>query len=174
MSADTFTHARSWAAIGPWGSNRLAETQIRMVAPRSALPVRERYAVIAAGVAAAMISLRFILIGAWPVAIFALLDIGALLVALHVFARSPVPEERISLIDGRLELVGCDGRGRRQRITLPAFWTRLEASGRSELDCDLWLVFRGERHPIGRCVAAADRRALIPLIEALLARARQP
>ncbi|MGC6328931.1 DUF2244 domain-containing protein [Rhizorhabdus sp. FW153] len=145
-----------------------------MVAPRSTLPVSGKYVLIGAAVAAVLVSLRFVMIGAWPVLVFALLDIGALAVALYIFGRRPVPEERISLVDGRIELVRIDGSGRRDRLELPAFWTRLEASGRTELDCDLHLVFRQHRYPVGRCVSAAARRSLIPQIEALLACARQP
>ncbi|QHL91151.1 DUF2244 domain-containing protein [Sphingomonas changnyeongensis] len=162
----------SWAEIGPWGSARRTDTEIRMIAPRSAMPVQGRYMLIAASIAAAIMSARFVMIGAWPVMIFAVLDIGALVVALHVFARRPVPEERLALVDGRIELTRIDHQGRRARLALPAFWTRLETSGRTELDCDLWLVFRGRRHPVAQCVAAAERRALIPRIEALLARGR--
>lgn len=143
-----------------------------MSAPRSALPIKGQYLLIIAAVAATMISLRFILLGAWPVLIFSVLDIGALAAALHLFSRGQVPEERLRIIGGQIELERLDGRGRRSRITLPAFWTRLEASGRSELDYDLWLVFRRERHPIGRCISAAERRTLQPRIAAAIAAAR--
>lgn len=143
-----------------------------MISPHSTLPVRGRYLLIAAAAASALVSLRFVALGAWPVLIFSMLDIGALAVALHIFAKGPVPEERLRIRDGQVELIRLDGRGRRSRVILPAFWTRLEASGRTELDCDLWLVFRRERHPIGRCVSAAERRALQPRIAAALGAAR--
>lgn len=153
---------------GPWNSPARNSVEIHMVAPRSALPVKGQYLLIAAGIAAALVSLRFVLLGAWPVLIFSLLDIGALAVALYVFNKSPVPQERLRVQDGEIELVRSDSRGRQTRITLPAFWTRLEMSGRSEVDCDLWLAFRQQRHPIGQCVSAEDRRRLAPRIRAAL------
>ncbi|MFW2852503.1 DUF2244 domain-containing protein [Sphingomonas sp. TX0543] len=143
-----------------------------MSAPRSALPIQGKYLLITAGLAATIVSLRFVLLGAWPVLIFSALDIGALAVALHIFNRGPVPEERLRVVDGQVELERLDNRGRRSSVRLPVFWTRLEASGRTELDCDLWLVFRRERHPIGLCVSAAERRALQPRIAAALGAAR--
>lgn len=165
-----------WTGIkpDPWGAARLNDMEIRIVAPRSTLPIPSRHILVAAAIAAGLLSLRFMLIGAWPVLVFAVLDIGALAVALHVFARRPIPEERIALVNGQLEITRIDGGGRSDRVELPAFWTRLEASGRSELDCDLHLVVRQRRHPIGLCVSAAERRSLIPRIEALLSKARHP
>jgi uncharacterized membrane protein len=157
---------------GPWEQPFGEGLEIRMSAPRSALPIHGKYLLIAAALAATIVSLRFVLLGAWPVLLFSALDIGALAVALHIFSRGPIPEERLRVIDGHVELVRVDGRGRRSHIRLPAFWTRLEASGRTELDCDLWLVFRRERHPIGLCVSAAERRALQPRIAAVLGAAR--
>lgn len=69
--------------------------------------------------------------------LFAALDLGALFVALHLFNRSPVPEERLCVRSHDVELIRSDHRGRRSRITLPTFWTRPEASGRSGADHDL-------------------------------------
>jgi Integral membrane protein len=127
----------SAATSGPWNSHAHNNVEIHMIAPRSALPVKGYYLLIAAGIAAGLVSLRFVLLGAWPVLVFSLLDIGALAVALSVFNKSPVPQERLRIHDGEIELVRSDSRGRQTRITLPAFWTRLEMSGRSEVDCDL-------------------------------------
>lgn len=153
---------------GPWAQLEDGVPEVHMTSPRSALPVQGKYLLVAAAIASALVSLRFVLLGAWPVLVFSLLDIGALAVALHIFATGPVPEERLRIHDGQVELIRLDSRGRRSRITLPAFWTRLEMSDRSEIDCDLWLVFRRERHAIGRCVSAAERRRLAPKIADVL------
>lgn len=75
--------------------------------------------------------------GAWPVLLFAVLDLGALFVALHLFNRSPVPEERLCVRSHNVELIRSDHRGRRSRITLLTFWTGPEAPGRSGADHDL-------------------------------------
>lgn len=138
------------------------------------MPIPNSYILAGVGVVAALLSVRFVMLGAWPVLVFALLDIGALAVAFYVFSRRPVPEELISLIGDQVVILRSDGQGKAHRLALPAFWTRLEVTSHSEVQCDLHLVFRQGRHPIGSCVSAAERRSLIPRIEALLARARQP
>lgn len=161
-------------AKSPWDPAYSAPgtVEIRIVAPRSAIPPAGRYMLLALGIAAALLSLRFLMLGAWPVLLFSVLDIGALAVALHMFNRSAVPEERLRVRDNEIELVRSDHRRREKRIVLPAFWTRLETSGRSEVDHNLWLVFRQQRHAIGLCVSADERRNLEPQIRAALASAR--
>lgn len=145
---------------------------LRMFAPRSPLPPMGRNLLIVAAVLGTLVGLRFLLIGAWPVLLFAVLDFGALFVAMHLFNRAPVPEERLCVRRHDVELIRSDHRGRKSRVALPTFWTRLEASGRSGIDHDLWLVFRNKRHAIGRCLSAEERRLLEPRIRAALASAR--
>lgn len=161
-------------AKSPWDPAYSAPgtVEIHMVAPRSPIPPAGRYMLIGLGVAAVFLSLRFVLLGAWPVLLFSILDLGALAVALHMFNRGAVPEERLRIRDGELELVRRDHRGHKSHVRLPAFWTRLEASGLSEVDHNLWLVFRQQRHPIGQCVSVEERRNLEPRIRAALASAK--
>lgn len=156
----------------PWDEVSTRQSDILLRAPRSSLPVPARYFLITAIGIAAVLSIRFAMIGAWPVILFSVLDIGGLAVALHLFARAPVPEDRIHIANGVIELTRTDTRGRLTRVYLPAAWTRLEERGRSEVDHDLWLVFRGDHHAIGRCVSAAGRRAAAPRIRAALAAAK--
>ena len=138
---------------------------IRMTAPRSALPWNAKQLLLIAAVVSAALSLRFALLGAWPVLIFSALDIGGLYVALHMFSRSRPPEERLKFHSDRIELERIDPRGRTSKITLPAYWTRLDIQGLPDGDFRLWLVFRQERQPIGLCLSAADRRAIAPQIQ---------
>ncbi|KQN07095.1 hypothetical protein ASE85_18625 [Sphingobium sp. Leaf26] len=156
---------------GPWHRSHVlpGTFEIHMVAPRSSVSSGGRYLLVGAGAAGFLVSLRFLLVGAWPVLLFTILDLGALLVALHLFNRRPPRRERLRVNDSMVELIRTDGRGNEARVTLPAFWTRLEMSGRSEVDCDLWLVFRQQRHAIGQCVCAKERRRLAPRIRAALA-----
>ena len=77
------------SAKGPWdptyyGASRPA---ISMTAPRSALPWSAKRILWIAVAVSAVMSLRFAMIGAWPVLIFSVLDIGGLYVALHMFSR---------------------------------------------------------------------------------------
>lgn len=156
----------------PWGIASTGAFEIRLVAPRSPLSLEGKLLLGGAAFAAALVSLRFLLLGAWPVLVFSVLDLGGLAVALILFRRRPVPEERLRIHGDRLELTRIDHHGRRTEILLPVFWTRLETGSRSELDFELWLVLRRERHRIGRFVSAAERRAIAPRLHAALRAAR--
>lgn len=163
------------ARPGPWDHNYLAPgtVEIRMRAPRSPIPEGGRQALIIAGAAAALFSLRFLLLGAWPVLVFSVLDIGALAIALHIFNKSKVPEERLRIHDGEVELIRSDERGRHTRVALPVFWTRLEMQEPSDIRCSLWLVSRQRRYPIALCISDHERRKVAPRIRAALAEAHR-
>lgn len=160
---------------GPWDFAVLTRetSEIRMRAPRSMMPATSRYVLIGFAVAAALLSLRFLLIGAWPVILFSALDVGALGVAFHLFARGGVPEERLSVHGGTIRLVRSGGRGKEERIELPAYWTRLEVASWAPADFRLFLVFRQQRYPLGQCVSSAERRRIAPRVERALSSARR-
>ncbi len=106
----------------------------------------------AAVVAAAAV--RFVLLGAWPVAIFAVFDIALLGGALMAFHRRPPATEQLSLCDGDLVLRRADG----SAIVLPAYWVRLEMVERPPIDLTLWLRFREQRYPLAACLGLTGRR----------------
>ena len=128
--------------------------ELRMQANRSLTPRSRTHIWLAGSVVLLTFSLRFVILGAWPVAIFALADIALLGCALLAFDRCPAMTERLSLDDGVLNLCGGDGRA----VSMPAYWTRLETVERTPLDLSLWLRFRGERYPLGMCLALHERR----------------
>lgn len=141
---------------------------LHMQANRSPIPLPAIHATIAAGVALILLSLRFVALGAWPVAIFSLFDIALLGAALAIFRRRPPPAEHVSLRDGELVWRGSDGR----TVTMPAFWARLETVERSPIDVTLWLRFRRERHQVGQCLAQYERREVAEVIDRALRDAR--
>lgn len=134
--------------------------ELHMQANRSSLPFPTHYVVVAAGTALALLSIRFMALGAWPVAIFSLIDIGLLAGALHVFARRSPPTEQLSLRDGEVVWRASDGR----EIAMLAYWTKLEAEERAPLDLTLWLRFREDRHQVGQCLSLDERREVAGLI----------
>ena len=141
---------------------------LHMQSNRSAMPIPAIHVVAAVGAALLLLSVRFLAIGAWPVAIFSLLDIALLAGALIVFQRRPPPAEQLSLRDGNLFWQGSDGRV----VTMPAFWARLETIERSPVDVTLWLRFRRERHQVGQCLAHYERRAVADMLDRALRDAR--
>jgi len=142
---------------------------IRIVEPRNALSPYEGYLLAVVGVAAGLMVLQFSQIGAWPISVFALIDASLLALAVYIFRTSRIQEERLRVAEGQVELLHQNRRGERRRVVLPALWTRLEIQSRSDLECDLWLVHRRQRYPIGRCASVDQRRRLIPLIRSALA-----
>jgi uncharacterized membrane protein len=141
---------------------------LHMQANRSPMPLPAIQVTIAAGVVLTLLSIRFVALGAWPVAIFSLLDISLLAGALAVFRRRPAPTEQVSVRDGRLVWHGSDGR----TVTMPAFWARLETVERSPIDVTLWLRFRRERHQVGQCLALYERREVADVLDRALRDAR--
>jgi len=95
-------------AAGP----RAAEIQI--VEPRNALSPYVAYLLAVVGVAAGLMTLRFSLVGAWPISVFALFDAGLLALAVYMFRTSRVQEERLRVAGGQVELVHQDRRGQRR------------------------------------------------------------
>ncbi|GAA0335993.1 hypothetical protein GCM10009087_53050 [Sphingomonas oligophenolica] len=142
--------------------------RLDMVSNRSFMPERTNLILLGFGTALGLMSLRFVLLGAWPVAIFALLDLTALGGALFAFRRSHVPAETLTIADGQIVHLAIDARGLERRATMPAYWVRLEAIERSPLDLTLWLRFRGQRHPVGQCLGLDERREVAKLIDRAL------
>ena len=160
--------------VGPWDRDHVAPgtVEIRMSAPRSEIPRPARHVLLASMAVSILMSLRFVMLGAWPVLIFSLLDIGALLTALVLFSRSRPQQERLQIAVDRIALIRADDAGRTRQIDFPPFWTRLETISRSEADCQLFLVFRHRRVPIANCLSASERLSIAPKIAAALATAR--
>lgn len=138
--------------------------ELHMQANRSSLPFPTHHVVIAAGVALALLSIRFVMLGAWPVAIFSLIDIGLLAGAFHLFASRPPATEQLRFRNGEVVWRASDGR----EIAMPAYWAKFEAVERAPLDLTLWLRFRQDRHQVGRCLSLHERREVAGLIRAAL------
>lgn len=141
---------------------------LHMQANRSTIPLPATHLTIAAGLALLLLSIRFVALGAWPVAIFSLFDALLLAGALVMFRRRPPPSEHVSLQNGQLIWRGSDGR----RLTMPAFWARLETVERSPIDVTLWLRFRRDRHQVGQCLALYERREVADVLDQALRDAR--
>ena len=142
--------------------------RLDMTSNRSFMPGRTNLILLAFGIVLTLMSLRFILIGAWPVAIFSLLDMALLIGALHAFRRSRVPAETLTITDGQIVHVAIDALGRESGASIPAYWAKLERVERSPLDLTLWLRFREERRPVAECLGLAERREVARIIERAL------
>ncbi len=105
--------------------------------------------------ASSLISIVFLLRGAWMILPFSVVEMAALGLALLIYARHAVDGERVSLGNGSLEIESVDGARRWvMRVDPRAARVEMEARPRGGLA----VVVRGERIVLGRFVCERERR----------------
>jgi uncharacterized membrane protein len=108
------------------------------------------------------IGIGFALFGAWPVLPFVGIEVLALAIAFHAYARHALDYEQIRLKEGTLEVEVCDGERRTAHRLDPA-WVRVVArsgSGIHRGELRLALRSHGNEIEIGRHLDAPGRRVL--------------
>ncbi|MFN7173635.1 MAG: DUF2244 domain-containing protein [Thermaurantiacus tibetensis] len=124
------------------------------------------------GLVFALLALRFLLLGAWPILPFLLADLLLLGWALRASFRSGEAAEHLRLDAEALELVRVSPLGARQRHRLQPLAVRVELERFPDSRNRLWLASRDRRLAVGSFLSAAEREALAREIEAGLARWR--
>ncbi len=122
----------------------------------------------------ALTALRFWLIGAWPVAVFSVLEVGVAVLLLQVNARRARSSEMILLTDQMLRIVRTTAGGRRQERAIAPTWLNValeEIAGRAPR---VVLVARGVREEIGSALGEAERRDLAHALTEALYRFHNP
>ncbi len=117
---------------------------------------------------------RFWLIGAWPVIVFSIVEVGLAVLLLLVNAHRARASELILLTDRTLRVIRTNAAGRRDERELPPTWLNValeETPGRAPR---LVLVARGVREEIGAALGEAERRDLARALRAALHSARNP
>ncbi|HEX4366945.1 MAG TPA: DUF2244 domain-containing protein, partial [Rhodopila sp.] len=76
-------------------------------------------------VLSAAVALRFLLIGAWPVAAFSLLEVPLVGVMLAINIRRARASELIMLNTEAITVIRTDPSGRRNQVSLPSAWLRV-------------------------------------------------
>lgn len=142
--------------------------------PNAAMAARQRWLAVA-GLAAIMLigAARFIVLGAWPVAVFGVLDVGLLAWALQASARAAGVFEELRL-DGEAlvwRAVGPGGAARTERLAAAA--TRVELEAVPPRGNRLYLAADGRRIAVGAFLSADERIAARGMIEAGLSRWRR-
>ncbi|WP_256367314.1 DUF2244 domain-containing protein [Acidisphaera sp. S103] len=74
----------------------------------------------------AAVALRFLLLGAWPVAAFSLLEIPLVCGLLAVNVRRARASELIMLTAQEITVIQTDPAGRRKQMSLPSAWLRVQ------------------------------------------------
>jgi uncharacterized membrane protein len=119
-------------------------------------------------------AVRFWLIGAWPVVVFSLAEVGLAVLLLRINARQARESELILLTDRTLRVVRTTAAGRRVERELSPGWLNValeETPGRVPR---LVLVAHGVREEIGDALGETERRDLARALQDALYQARNP
>nr|WP_294503746.1 DUF2244 domain-containing protein [uncultured Rhodopila sp.] len=133
-----------------------------------------RSAAILAGTLVALsliIALRFVLLGAWPVLLFSLLEVPLLGVLLAINIRRARTSELILLDRQTLTVTRTDPACRRHSFSLPAAWLQvnLEAGGAGSR---LMLSSHGNGREVGAFLHEPDRALLFEALRSAMSIAR--
>ncbi|QMW24117.1 DUF2244 domain-containing protein [Sandaracinobacteroides saxicola] len=139
---------------------------------RSMEPRLFRWTVLGVGLLFALMALRFLVLGAWPVLPFLLADVALLAWAMRASYRSGRAVEYVRLSDERLTVRRVSAAGRERRVQLEPFWTRVELEVLDERQNRLWLRTRERRVSVGAFLSPPERVALADVIGEGLARFR--
>ncbi|MGL6042790.1 MAG: DUF2244 domain-containing protein [Sandaracinobacteroides sp.] len=142
--------------------------------PNRSMPHRHFWLMMA-GVALVflLMGLRFLLLGAWPIIPFMLMDIALLGWAMRASYRSGRASEHIRLDGSGLELVRVAAQGSARRTRIEPLGARVELELLGADQNRLWLTGRGARHAIGAFLSPAERADIARVIEDGLAAFRR-
>lgn len=101
-------------------------------------------------------ALRFLLIGAWIVAPFLLVDLALLVWAFRLSRRNAKASERLRLAGGELLIERTDPKGEQVRWRVPRGWTRVELESHAPQD-RLWVKHRQKRLLVGKHLNRRER-----------------
>jgi len=106
--------------------------------------------------------------GHWLVPAFSILAMAGLTFALERHGKSRPASETLVLAEGWVRHRDSAGK----QVELPAFWMRVAAEERGRSDLRLFLRGRDGSIEFGRCLSLDERRAIVPLVAAVLAQSR--
>jgi uncharacterized membrane protein len=122
----------------------------------------------------ALVSLRFLLLGAWPVVGFNGVETAAVALLLYLNHRSARARELVMLDAEHVRVVRIDTAGRRRERVLPAAWLNVELEENAGRVPRLLLCTRGLREEIGAVLGADEKRGLAGALRGALHEARNP
>ncbi len=139
--------------------------------PNAAMAERQRWLAVA-GLAAIMLvgAVRFVLLGAWPVAVFGVADVALLGWALHASARAAGVLEEVRLVGDRLSWRAMvPGQAARTEWMEPLA-ARVELEAVAPRGNRLWLAERGRRVAVGVFLSADERAEVAAVLRGGLER----
>ena len=117
-------------------------------------------------------SIRFLVLGLWPVIPFMIADVALLAWALRSNYRSGGARERLVLAQDALILTRIDPWGKAVEHVLEPYFTRVDIEETPLGDTNLFLSNSGRRLRVGQFLSPPERREVGALIREALARYR--
>ena len=120
------------------------------------------------------ISLRFLLLGAWPVMAFSGVEIMLALVLLAIHRRRGRMRETIRLSEQEITVVQTAAGGARRSFSLPSAWVQVRLESIGGRQSRLMLRSHGRDGEVGAFLHEPERRSLFEALQGALHRLRQP
>jgi len=118
------------------------------------------------GVAAIMLlmGIRLLLLGAWPVIPFLVIDVALMAWAFRASYRSGRGYEKLRLDEDDLVVRRCSAEGRERHIRLEPLWTTARLERMAMRQNRLWLTAREQRVAVGRFLSPGEREEIYAVI----------
>lgn len=139
---------------------------------RSFDPRHTRWLIAAVGGLFFLGSLRFLVLGAWPIIPFMVADVALLAWAFRANNAAARGHERVTLDNDELMLARVSAAGVERRFGFEPYWTRVEIEETPAGDAHLWLATRDRRVRVGGFLSAPERRAVGAVIAEALSHYR--
>jgi uncharacterized membrane protein len=154
----------------------MAETQalnLRLYPHRSLGPKGFKILMAAITLICGVNALRFLVLNAWPVALFLLLDVALVYWAFKANYLSARRYEQLTINKGELHVRQVSHVGRAQDHVFNAHWVRVMCEQLNQVQNRLVLVSHGQKLEIGSFLAPFEREDVKTEIERGLSRARE-
>jgi uncharacterized membrane protein len=132
------------------------------------------WVILSVSVLALLVSIRFWMLGAWPVLPFSAVEVGLVLLMLHLNTRQTRASELVLLTETELRIVRTGVSGQRREVVLPAGWLSVSLRERDGRVPRLLLSRHGRSEEIGLALGESEKRDLAACLTRALHRARNP
>lgn len=124
---------------------------------------------------AALTAIRFVVVGAWPVLLFSVVETPLAIVALAVNFRRGRASELVVLTDADITITRTDASGRQTETKhLSHAWLNVVLEERPGAVCRLLLATHGVQEEIGAVLGDEQKRGLADALRKALWRMRNP
>lgn len=145
------------------------------ITPHRSLSPRQLFGLFCALSALTLVmGVRFWFLGAWPVTLFGLVEVGLIGTFFWVNHRGARAEETVTLYPDQARIARRGPSGRRWETTLSTAWLTVELEEKAHAVTRLWLCHRGRREEIGGALDEDAKRDLAGAIRGALESWRNP